>query len=288
VLFRSPVISNIWPNWSYGFNSRFDTMRGVNLLPVFQNNVTGGGRGIGFYLINPVIARQRYVERDFPKHKQYGADGASLVMAGTLAASDTNEQYPLSRDQVVETWMGMADRSRELLGGAMVLGSNDYVLGHTDRVYDAPVDSVDAFGDVAVPVYHIATQGLAVRNTFAVNLRNDPKTEILRQIEWGMQPVYQLTHQPTDLLIRTGFNRLYSGIFEHWVDPAVAEYRQMRDEFGFLADKFVTDHEILQRRVHRVTYEDGTQITVNYNPEAYSGPDGRVDAYSYVLKKAGG
>ena len=35
-----PIVRNIWPAWSYGFNTRFDTMRGVNKLPVFQ----GAGR----------------------------------------------------------------------------------------------------------------------------------------------------------------------------------------------------------------------------------------------------
>jgi hypothetical protein len=279
-----PLVRNIWPAWSYGFNTRFDTMRGVNKLPVFQGGGTSN-RSVGFYLINPVIATNNYVDRDFPTHKEMGIDGVQFVTMGSVVASDTNEFYPLSRDQVAETWMKMLDKSREMLGGAMVSGSNDYVVGRTDRVYDAPVDSVDAFGDLAVPVYHIATQGLAHRTTYAVNLRNDPKTEILRQIEWGMQPVYQLTNQDTADLIRTGFQRLYSGQASLWLDPAAQEYKKMRDEFGYLNGKFITNHEILANRVNRVTYEDGSQIVVNYNPEPYSGPGGNVAAYSYVLRK---
>ena len=197
---------------------------------------------------------------------------------------DTNEFYPLSRDQVVESWMKMLDKSRELLGGAMVSGSNDYVIGRTDRIYDAPVDSIDAFGDLAVPVYHIASQGLAHRTTYAVNLRNDPKTEILRQIEVGMQPVYQLTNQDTADLIRTGFQRSTADRPPSG-STAADEYKKMRDEFGYLNGKFITNHEILANRVNRVTYEDGSQILVNYNPEPYSGPGGNVAAYSYVLRK---
>lgn len=283
-----PYVRNIWPNWSYGFNTRFDTMRGVNKLPVFSGTRTGGSTNAGFYLLNPAVAQRDYVERDFPKHKSIGVDGVGLVFMGTYIASDTNERFPFSRDQVAEEWMKMADRSRELLGGSFVTGSNDYVLGHTDRVYDAPVDSVDAFGDLAVPVYHIATQGLVTRNTFAVNLRNDPQTEVLRQIEWGMQPTYQLTYAPTASLIRSPGNRLYSGAVEEWIEPAAKEYKQMREEFGYLNGKFITAHEILAPRVNRVTYEDGSQISVNYNPTPYEGPGGRIDAFGYVLRKAGG
>ncbi|HEX2036354.1 MAG TPA: DUF5696 domain-containing protein [Chloroflexota bacterium] len=281
-----PFIRELWPTWSYGFNSRFDTMRGVNKLPIFSQGPSGSGGQLGQYLLNPVVAHQRYVDRDYPTHKRLGADGVSLAFFGNFAASDTNEFYPLSRDQVVEQWMKMADKSREQLGAAMVLGPNAYVLGHTDRVLDAPVDSRDAFGDTPVPVYHIATHGLVMRHTHRVNLRNDPKTEILRQIEWGMFPVYQLTWQPSSDLIRA-FTWLYSSQFKDWVEPASQEYKMMRDQFGPLASQFMTNHEILAWRVYRVTYEDGTQVLVNYNPEPYDGPAGRIDPFGYVVRKGG-
>jgi hypothetical protein len=279
-----PGIRNLWPNWSYGFNSRFDTIRGVNKLPVFSGSRTGRGQNLGLYLLNPIIARDNYAHRDFPTHKKLGADGIVLNYMGRLLMSDTNERYPLSRGEVAESWMKLLDDSRQLLGAAQVEGSNGYVIGRTDRIYDAPVDSLDAFGDVAVPTYHIATQGLAVRTTWAVNLRNDPKTEILRQIEWGLQPIYYLTNQPAADLIRANAF-VYSSQYEDWVEPATAEYKKMRDEFGYLTGKFITNHEILANRVNRVTYEDGTQIVVNYNPDPYTGPGGPVDAYSYVLRK---
>jgi hypothetical protein len=285
IIGQIPYVRNIWPNWSYGFNSRFDTIRGVNKLPVFSGG--GTGSSLGFYLINPVIARTNYAERDLPKHKSLGADGINLTFAGNLVMSDTNERFPLSREGVAEEWMKILGLSREMLGTAMVSGSNDYVLGHVTRVYDAPVDSLDAFGDVPVPAYHIATQGLVMRHTHRVNLRNDPKTEILRQIEWGMRPVYQLTHQSSADLIRSNFNSLYSSQYQDWIEPASREYLQMRDEFGYLSTQFIINHEILANRVNRVTYEDGSQILVNYNPQPYDGPEGRVPAFGYVLLKGG-
>jgi hypothetical protein len=50
----------------------------------------------------------------------------------------------------------------------------------------------------------------------------------------------------------------------------------------------MTNHEILANRVNRVTYEDGSRIIVNYNPQPYTSPDGTtVDAFSYVLRKPG-
>jgi hypothetical protein len=274
-----PFVRNLWPNWSYGFNSRWDTIRGVNKLPVF-----GGTAGVDLYLLNPVIARTRYFDRDIPKTKSFGADGLELNQFGSRVYSDTNERYPLSREQVAQEWMKIADSSKQQLGNVMVQGGNSYVLGHTDSIYDAPTNSLDAFGDVEVPLYHIATHGLVTTHTNAVNLRNDPKTEFLRQIEWGMQPVYELTHQPSADLIRTN-QQIYSSQITDWLDPAAKEYAQMRDEFGYLNSQFITNHEILANRVTRVTYEDGSQMLVNSNPQPYDGPEGHVDAYGYVLRK---
>lgn len=281
IIGQIPGLRNIWPNWSYGFNSRWDTVRGVNKLPVFE----GSG---GIYLLNPVIARDNYLERDLPTHKAMGIDGVVLRQMGNMVMSDTNDRYPLSRGDVAATWMKMADREREVLGGVMVQGANSYVLGHTDRVYDAPVTSLDAFGDATVPVYHIATQGLVVRHTIRANLRNDPKTELLRQYEWGMQPVYQLTYAPSSDLIRTDYNLLYSSQYEDWLDPAVQEYKSMRETFGFLSGQAIMNHEILQRNFNRVTYADGTRLYVNYNPDSRRTPEGaEIRGYGYALERKG-
>jgi hypothetical protein len=277
-----PGVRNLWPNWSYGFNTRFETMRGVNKLPVFEGAVSG------LYLINPIIARDNYAKRDMPKHKGVGADGIQLVLMGDSLMSDTNERFPLSREQVAGVWNEIADLARQQLGQAQYRGANDYTIGHTDRVYNAPELSLDAFGDMPVPVFHIATQGLVPRVVERANLRNDPKVEFLRMIEWGMQPAYMLTHQPSADLIRSGEARLFSSIWTDWLEPAANEYKQMRDEFGYLGWQFITAHDIVAHRVHRTTFEDGTQLIVNYNTEPYDGPEGRVDGLGYVLKKGSG
>jgi hypothetical protein len=276
-----PYIRNLWPNWSYGFNSRWDTVRGVNKLPV-----SFGSRGAWqVYLINPVFARTSYAERDIPVHKSFNVNGISLANAGRFVWSDTNERHPLNRQEAAAEFMKKIELSKQLLGDGIVQGGNSYVLPHVNRVVDAPELALDAFGDTPVPVYHIATQGLVHRMVWAPNMRNDQRTEFLRQIEYGMQPHFVLTHQPSADLIRTNVTRYYSTQYTDWLEPAVKEYKQMRDEFGYLAGQFVVKHEILQEHVHRVTYEDGSQLTVNHTAQPYLGSDGTISAYSYSLRK---
>jgi hypothetical protein len=289
-----PIIRNLWPNWSYGFNTRFDTVRGVNLLPVaFQQGNRPGPWTT--YLLNPVIARERYARRDLPIHKQMGADGVVLSYA-RFVQSDTNTAYPLSREGTAEEFLKTIQLAKETVGDVMAgaggsSGANGltYIFRGVNRVLEAPELALDAFGDQPVPVYHIATQGLITRYSWAPNLRNDQRTEFLRMVEYGMYPEFWLTHQPAADLIRTTNSWLYSTEWNDWVEPAAKEMKQVRDEFGALNGQFVVNHEIdpTTKDVHRVTYEDGTQFVVNHASEDYNGAFGPVSGYSYVLRRGG-
>ena len=284
-----PVIRNIWPNWSYGFNTRFDTVRGVNLLPV-----AFGQRGAWqTYILNPIVARERYMTRDLPKHKEMGADGVVLNY-GRFTFSDTNERYPLTREQFMQETMKNAQLAKDVVGDVMWgfaggFGANGraYAFSTAPRVLEAPELALDAFGDVPVPIYHIATQGLVTRYSWAPNLRNDQRTEFLRMIEFGLFPEYWLTHQPAEDMIRTNANSFYSMEWTQWLEPGAKEMTRVRDEFGYLNGLFVTSHDIVAPDVHRVRYEDGTELLINHNPRSHSGPDGTLAEYGYVLRKGG-
>ena len=288
-----PFIRNLWPNWSYGFNTRFDTVRGVNLLPVA---FTFGGRPGPWttYLLNPVIARERYAKRDLPKHKQMGADGVVLSYS-RFVQSDTNERYPLSRDQTAQEYMKTAQLAKDLVGdliwgaggGGGSANGHAYSFGTSTRMLEAPELSLDAFGDSPVPIYHIATQGLMTRYSWAPNLRNDQRTEYLRMIEYGMYPEYWMTHQPAEDMIRTNNSWFYSTEWTEWLDPATKEINQVRSEFGYLNGLFITDHDLITKDVHRVRYEDGSEMLLNHSSDPYSGPEGTLAGYSYVLRKGG-
>jgi hypothetical protein len=282
-----PIIRNIWPNWSYGFNTRFDTVRGVNLLPV-----AFGNRGaFQTYLLNPVIARERYVVRDLPTLKHYGADGLVLSYS-RFVQSDTNERHPLSREQTAQEYMKTSQLVKDTLGdlmwgaaGGFSANGYAYSFGTANRILEAPELALDAFGDQPVPIYHIATQGLIQRYSWAPNLRNDQRTEFLRMLEYGMLPEFWLTHQPAEDMIRTQNSWLYSTEYTQWLEPAAKEMVQVRNEFGTLFPQFIAQHDILKKDVHRVRYEDGSELLINHSPESFSGPEGSLSAYSYLLRR---
>ena len=88
-----------------------------------------------------------------------------------------------------------------------------------------------------------------------------------------MQPVYQLTNQDLTDLIRTGFQRSTA---DRPPSGSTARGRVQEDAGRVRLPQREVHHQPrdLANRVNRVTYEDGSQILVNYNPEPYSGPGG--------------
>ncbi len=278
IIGQIPGVRNIWKNFAYGFNTRFDVIRGVNKLAVNQ------GRG-DVYLINAHIARTRYAAKDLPLHKRMKADGVEFRYFGRFVLSDTNELHPLRREAAAAEWMQIVDQAKEELGGAVsVEGANAYTLGHADRIVETPMDSTDAFADQPVPVYQIATHGLASLMAPLANLRNDPRREYLRQIEWGAQPTYQLTFQPSDDLIRTRHHELFSSLYTDWVDEAAAEYRVFHEELGHLATQFIEGHEQVMDEVYRTTFEDGTRVVVNYRDSAVTVGGQRIGPMDYLVQ----
>ena len=278
IIGQIPGIRNIWKNFAYGFNTRFDVMRGVNKLAI-----NSGSDDV--YLINPRIARTRYAEKDLPLHQRMKADGVEFRYFGRFVLSDTNELHPLRREAVAAEWMQIVDHAKEVLGGSVsVEGANGYSLGHTDRIIETPMDSTDAFADLPVPVYQIATHGLVNLMAPLANLRNDPRREFLRQIEWGAQPVYQLTFQPSADLIRTRHHELFSSEYTDWVDEAAAEYKVFHEQLGHLATQFIENHEQLMDEVFRTTFEDGTRVVVNYRDEAVTVDGQRIGPKDYLVQ----
>jgi hypothetical protein len=104
-------------------------------------------------------------------------------------------------------------------------------------------------------------------------------------IEYGMFPEYWMTHQPAEDMIRTNNSWFYSTQWTQWIEPATKEINQVRNDFGYLNGLLVTAHDLITPDVHRVRYEDGSEMLVNHSSEGYSGPEGSLAGYSYRLTK---
>jgi hypothetical protein len=254
---------------SSGIQPFQDAVRGVDGLPA-------GNPEMG-YLINPQVALNKFALPVLPKIASYGADGLLFEHFAETTLPDKNGRFPLSRENFAATWMEIARLSRDVLGSVAMAGGNVYTVPYADRLDFVTLDSThyDAF-DETIPLYQIAVHGLITYSSAPYNFSSNSQQIFLRQVEYGAIPIFILTQESSSHLLRTGASGLYSSKYDTWRDEIIRQY----NEIGKLAptiSQYIIGHTRLGEGVYRTTYENGTQVVVNYNSkpfiyESYSVP----------------
>ncbi len=264
-----------------GFSTATDVVRDASKQPI--------GRGNSF-MLSPLALYSKFVPKALPNFEELGVHGLNLKNWSTTLPYDRNPYYEGERKDSAMARLAIARMIQQKLGGVIVQGSNLYFLAVTDAIYDAPVDpSTHVFIDYAVPFFQIVVHGLVPCYGYPGNLRNDPRREFLRMIEWGSLPTFELTYDNSSRLrdVPVYFS-LFSSQFEDWLDVVKEEYDAVNVKMGWLQRLTIVDHGRLDDEVFQTTYEDGTRVIVNYRDKAFTTADQiTVPALDYRVIEGG-
>lgn len=264
--------------WKYPKYSSFyvksDGIRGIDSTvlqgrPAGVTDTKAAKDGVGRFIVNPVKAVR--AQKDVvDKLKRIGADGIHYVDGpGNLAFSDYNPSSPLSRQDTAFYYNSLLDYTRRELGKAGVVRGNDYSLSYADWIEKLPLaPSYDVMIDETVPFYPMVVHGAVEYTAAPGNLRNVYDDEMLKAIEYGAVPYFELTYAPSRMLKETDYDYVYSSEFAVWRDRIAEEYRKF-DRLASVYDKRMTGHEKVAEGVYRTAYEDGTTVTVDYNAKRF-------------------
>jgi hypothetical protein len=276
---------------SDGFSKRTETVRGIDreVLESPNYHVSGGfgNRNEIFYLLKPEKTYS-YISNEIDKYKELGISGVHLNYMGDLLYSDLDPNEYTSRKQTASTWVKSLDILRKEVGKTSVDYGFAYTFGHVDEIMNSPLDSSHfVMLDETVPFYQIVLHGLIPYTAKPSNLRNNSSFELLRAIEYGALPSFELTHGPTKNLRRTMEDRLFSSNFSYWFDKSVEEYQNFEKIYQNIGAQPIVNHEQVQPNVFKTTYENGTQIIVNYNQNAVTVDEQTIDKLDYAVKEGG-
>ncbi|MCY4438481.1 MAG: DUF5696 domain-containing protein [Chloroflexi bacterium] len=189
----------------------------------------------------------------------------------------------LSRQEFVGVWKDIIDISKQETGTAVVQGANAYMLDTTDFFTRIPLDRYNyVFSEETVPFFPLAVHGLIRYTGDESNLRSD-RDEFLRAIEYGALPTFELTSNPSVLLTRTQYNRLYSSRFADWEPQIVDEYELFVKQLGYTVNQLMEDHRQIADGVYETVYEDGTRVIVNYKTRRYTDGENAVEGQNYLI-----
>lgn len=159
-----------------------------------------------------------------------------------------------------------------------------YMYEFTDAYYNAPISSSDyAISIASVPFVQLVLGGYMDMYSEYLNFASDETTTLLRLVEYGVFPSYVFTGGTTYDLKLTNSSQIYISEYDILQDR-ISDYYDTIDE-GLTAtiNNEMVNHQFIDEGVVLVTYEDNTQIIINYNEAAYTYNAIVVAATSYEV-----
>lgn len=164
-----------------------------------------------------------------------------------------------------------------------VIGGNACLWGKALLFREIPDESnLSYFGDTSVPFFQMVVHGCVSYTGQPVNLFYDSKGQLLRMLEYGFVPCFELSWENTAQLMNTEYNLLFSGKFATWekhLEEMLSCFQEYRE---LTSGKAFTGHDEIAPGIWCSQYEDA-RIYVNYSDEPYTAPEGIVEDHGYLM-----
>ena len=186
--------------------------------------------------------------------------------------------HPVNRKEAGIYFDKLFAMSRELFGGASCEGpyefsqkNIDFVL-YTSFLRDRkPTNFLDEY----IPFWQLIYHGITMSNPYSCTINpvisSDPDN-LLRLVEYGGRPVHYYYCQ----FVSDGTNWIGDQDFTtdspeaiQFSAEATKKMMDIYEELSYLQYEFMEEHTCFGDGVYKVTYSDGSVITVDYNQKSY-------------------
>jgi len=225
-------------------------------------------------------AYEKYAVKDLPVVRDYGFRGLHYVdeLTACEPVKCCSPDHPITRAQTVEYYKKIANLSTELFGGFQSEAWFDFINADTDYVLYTSVHSFVKEGmnpmyDDVLPFFALTYHGIVMANATSgtVNYPIKDINEQLRMVEYGSRPMLYINSKfaGRDWM---GKNDLYCSNDEEIAETVKAIKRAADDydRMKRLQYEYIENHERLADGVVRVTYSDGSVVTVDYEHGEYT------------------
>ena len=217
---------------------------------------------------------------------QYGVHNVSLDEIGSAVFADYSQKHLVDRQTATNYYAVLIHRQKEHYQRVMVSGANDYAVNTADIVLNAPLyDSGFYMTDESVPFFSIVYHGYKDYSSKALNLAVSQDDDVLKSIEYGALPYYQVMYAEGSTTKNTRYSDLCSNNYDVWKDKIGETYSKMNDVLAGVYSATIVNHQQLTEKVYQTTYSNGTAIIVNYNDTSVKTEQGEVEAGGFITLK---
>ncbi len=177
--------------------------------------------------------------------------------------------------------------TREIAEQFSVFASNQpslYLYEYLDHYFNMEIEhsGFNYYTDL-VPLVPIVLKGYLPFYTSALNYNALGQDRLLNLIDFGMNPSYLLTKEPTYKMKYTSSSRFFTTEFKQFRDQIIDEYHYVNDALKHVIGASIVDRDVLELGVVKITYSNDVTIYVNYSNSIYTDGLLNVPAQDYEV-----
>ncbi len=240
------------------------------------------------FILSPEVVREKF-DAFVKKADKLDIGGVRFERMGQYLPYNYNRGHYYTTAQTLEIFQQMLKEAKERYGSVSVQGGAIWAAPYTDLMTEVPYeDSGYQFTTESVPFYQIVMHGLREYTGTPGNLSSDLDRELLRWVEMGYMPYFELTWGSTEELMYTEYQSLFTAQYTTWIDEVAAIAKAFSEgELSELRTAMILEHAKVAGDLYRVRYDNGMTVYVNYS-EAEQQADGlTIPAKDYLVVKEG-
>lgn len=230
------------------------------------------------YYVYPLVAANK-LNVDIPSIESLDITGLSYPTLGRTLYSYYDDER-ISRTETLDTVTSMAQR---LPANAMHRPSS-YMFPYLNHYLDMPVTNsqLDLFTDL-IPLIPIVLKGYIPTFTPYLNFNALGKERLLQMIDYGTNPSYLLTENPSSDLRFTYSNRYFTTAYDDFKTDITDVYAYVSGALDFVQGASVIQRDMLTTGVTQIDYDNGVSLIVNYRSEPWTNDGISVAGQDYEV-----
>jgi hypothetical protein len=235
------------------------------------------------YLVNPMLYDE-VVTSFMNEFEKTGSRKLYLSSIGAYLNGNYSSKAGVTRETSLTLTKALLQKLKDNQYKMKLDCGNDYVLPFAESLTNvATTSSHQRIESYSIPFVGMVLKGYVPYTGRAINQANNSEKAILEAVESGAGLNYLLMYKDQLTLVGTEQMNLFSIDYKLCMDEMLNTYNKLNSDLGYLSNVSITEHKHLSDDVNCVVYENGSKVYVNYGNTAYTTPDGKVEAMSYLV-----
>lgn len=263
-------------NSTDGISYRYDVAKGSNKFKIQferEDNVHPW-----FYVLYPYVTNELALKA----YDDYLDEDVEVLFEamGSLLTSYYDGDYYNREDSYAEYLEVM--QQYEAMGNYIYPYS--YAYKYANGFYEAPLyNSQLKYYDDVVPLLQIVLKGSIDMYASFLNYNSLGKETLLNIIDFGMNPAYVLTYQPSSMLKDTDLEQFFTTEFDLWKDTVKVEYDYINNALKYVNGAYIVSRDVLDYGIVKVSYSNNVDIYINYTLNDFTAGSVLIPAMHYYV-----